>query len=120
MNYEGFFNIIDYSLTHNILLLRTYQIVEESIINTDLKFKSVFYIEIPSYFDGLYVENGTPEDCEYVLNRCDPEFVSTLKSEHVFVLITNRKKYFIGARLLVVENNNLGIGETSISFKKDS
>ena len=118
MKIEGFFNITDYSLTHNILLLRTTTVKNDEIVNTDLLFSSTFYLEIPTYFNDLLIENGGESDCQYISKRCDAEFVDSLEPKDVFVLKTNEQRYFVGARKLEIITNSLRPGETSIGVKK--
>ncbi|WP_338870937.1 hypothetical protein WBJ53_24070 [Spirosoma sp. SC4-14] len=118
MKLSGFFKLTDYSLTHNILLLRSSSIVDDSVENTDIFFSSTFYIETVSYFQDVEIRNGTQEECDYILKKCDPEFVEALSSEEVFVLTSNNTNYYIGARKMEILKNNLDPSETSIGVKR--
>lgn len=118
MKIEGHFNIIDYSLTHNILLLKTTQVVNSKPINTDLLFSSTYYLEIPAYFTDIEIIESTDADRDYVLSRCRSDFVSTLDKKDVFVFRTNQQTYYVGARRLEIYTNSDSPGETSIGLKR--
>lgn len=119
MKFTGLFDLIDFSLTHRVLLLRTTEIVDMKPENTDLLFSSTFYIELPTYFENLEILETTQEDCTYVQSRCISENIPLVDLDEVYVLYVNKTKYYIGARRLQVINNKYESGETSIGAKRE-
>ena len=53
---EGFFTLMDFSLTHKLLLIRKTEAINEAAYNTDLVFTATFYIEIPSIIIDITIE----------------------------------------------------------------
>lgn len=119
MKFTGLFDLIDFSLTHRVLLLRTTEVVDMKPENTDLLFSSTFYVELPTYFENLEILETTQEDCTYVQGRCINENIPRVDLDEVYVLYVNQNKYYIGARRLQVVKNNYESGETSIGAKRE-
>lgn len=120
MYFPDMLYVMDFSLTHRILLLRMTEIVGITHQNTDLLFESTFYVELPVNLYGATLSLGIDEDVAYVRSRCDEEISVWIEPREVFVLTAFDRKYYIGAgRLQVLHNTYLG-GETSIGAKRTS
>lgn len=114
---RGFFTVLDFSITHKMLLIRNTEVVKDISLNTDICFISTFYMDIPTIFTDIVIEQGTYKDCTYILNRCDPEYISVTPKD-VFILYSQGKKYYVGARKLEITTNNLDPNETSLGPKR--
>lgn len=110
----GYFQVIDYSLSHSRLLVRVDEIANGVNQNTDIIFDSTFYVEMPMSFRDIEIRQGTEEECNYVLSRCNPEFIDSVSSGELFAVTTSNKTYFVGAQRMSVQINNLSPLETSL------
>jgi len=116
---KGKFRIIDFSISHKILLLRTSIISEingEIIVNnTDIFFAPTDYMELPTYFTDIKLYLGEELDWEYIQNKI-PDLISPFHK--LFVIMTNDVKYYVLAGRVQVMENNLPPLETSIGLKR--
>ena len=117
---EGPFRIVDYSISHSVILLRKTEIIDVTPHNTDLLLGGVFYLEIPAWLEDITVEHGTEADWTYVRTRCweETKVVDFYGRENIFVFKCGDKKYFIGANSLKVFENTYDPLETSIGMKR--
>jgi hypothetical protein len=104
--FKGIFNLVNFSFTHRTLLLRKTKITKSASYNTDILFVGSFYTEIPLKLSGLTIELGTLEDRDYLLTRCDEKAVHSIGLEEVYVIRSQNKKYYIGARAIEIDKNN--------------
>jgi len=116
---KGKFRIIDFSISHKILLLRTSTISEingEIIVNnTDIFFAPTAYMELPTYFTDIKLYLGEELDWEYIQNKI-PDLISPFHK--LFVIMTNDVKYYVLASRVEIQTNNLPPLETSIGLKR--
>jgi hypothetical protein len=115
----GVFELLDYSLSHSILLYRKMEWIDDAHFNTDIFFSSTYYIEAPTKLYNLTIKQGSKKDCDYISDKIGKShYVIPISPESVYVIISRRKKYYIGAILLTVTKNNYKEGETSIGLKR--
>jgi len=105
------FQIIDYSPTHNQILIRSLKSKNRDY-NIDIIIKGVLSILIPSIFKGLEISIAEISDKKYLIE--DYGFKIT-KDYRVFSLKDSTGKvYFLNAMCFGVYHNKLDILETSI------
>ncbi|WP_086597139.1 hypothetical protein [Hymenobacter crusticola] len=118
IGFTGHFNVIDFSFSHKILLIRNTEIVNEGPFNTDLLFQSTYYLEIPTRFNGITIERGTLQDCDYLKSKCTSDSIINIDPARIYILHSEEKKYYIGAWKLQIITNTYDAGETSIGLKR--
>ncbi|MFD2523004.1 hypothetical protein [Emticicia soli] len=113
---EDFFCVMDFSLSHKVLLIRGTTVTEKageyiSHENIDLLFDGTHFVQIPTFFEnGLLIKKGA----EDLTINAD----ITLKAGQYFEIINNKNSYFIKARGFEILKNNLDTAESSIDGKK--
>ena len=111
---SGFFEILDYRLSHRLLLIRSTNIVNETPVNTDIIFVEVYFLEVPTCFENISIELANEAEYNYVQSKhCFPV---VQQYDKVFKIKTNNKEYFIGCWEYRIETNNLLPLETSITM----
>jgi hypothetical protein len=115
---KEYFSLLDYSISHGILLIRSTEIKKTHHINTDICFSATFYIEFPTELKGLTIELGTAKDCEYLKNVLPKSNTDPMHVGSVYIIISEGKRYFIGARAISITQNSYHPLETSIGFKR--
>ena len=118
--FKGFFTVMDFSLTHKMLLIRKTDIVDEEPYNTDIAFIGVFYMDITTIYYDLTITQGTDEEAEKISHKCNKEFIGDISGEDIFVLESEGRKYYIGAAKMDIMNNTYSPLETSIGAKRKS
>ncbi|KOY86812.1 hypothetical protein AD998_12265 [bacterium 336/3] len=119
---KGFFTLIDFSVTHKLLLLRKSDFNFDKVepLNTDIIFAGVAYLELDTIFEDITISKlGDKHDIEYFRQRScietyDDDFVI---HENIFVLESQGKKFYIVARDVIIENNNYDSAKTSLKPK---
>ncbi len=109
--YEGTFRILDYSISHKLLLLRSTEIENEEVFNKDILFISVFYIEIKETLEGIILREGDIKDFKYVEKKYGNQLTQLNK---VFILESQGCRYYIGASAYRPSENNLLPSKSSI------
>ena len=109
---EGTFKILDYRLSHQLLLIRASHRSDDILSNTDLLFENVFYVEVAESFKNPIIEKANQEEIEYVRQKSN--YNISLQRSNVFVLKCGKFKYYIGGRKLKVSKNILPPLESSI------
>lgn len=110
-----FFDVLDYSISHKVLLLRGTDIIESngeyiSHTNIDLLFGSTQYIQMPTWFeDGIKIIKGVV-DIE-VNGRI-------LLAKEYFELHNKDNIYYIESYGMEILENSLDTAESSIDSKK--
>lgn len=117
--FKGIFTVMDYALSHKILLIRNTIIKDQAAYNTDIGFMAVYYLEIITTFDDLIIRKGEAEDVDRVIKRCGKD-ASSVTTENVFVLESGGEKYYVGAYQVDIYNNTYDPLETSIGIKRES
>jgi len=117
MKFNGHFDLIDAHSSHHMLLLRNTTILENAeTINIDILFESVKYIDIPTFFNGLTIEEGADDDKLFLKSKYfDGTVFDYCK---IFVLESQGLKFYVIAVRCVITENSLGVGVTSIGFFK--
>lgn len=118
MYFPNELHLLDYSLSHSILLLRTTEVLEGGHKNTDLLFGSTFYVELPIRLYQATLFQGTIKDFDYVRSRCNEETARFIELSEVFVITAFGRRYYIGARQVQVFANTYDPLETSIGLKR--
>ena len=118
--FKGYFQVMDFSLTHKMLLIRKTDIVDEEPYNTDISFAGVFYIEITTVYDDLHISFGNEEDVKDISSRCDEDYIGDISTTNIFILESNGKRYRVGAAQMDIQNNTLYPPETSLGPKRKS
>ncbi|MGD1843500.1 MAG: hypothetical protein ACFB0B_21805 [Thermonemataceae bacterium] len=118
--FKGFFKVMDFSLTHKMLLIRKTDIVDKKPYNTDIGFIGVFYMDITTIYYDLTITQGTDEDAEKISHKCNKEFIGDISGKDIFVLESEGRRYYIGAAKMEIHNNNYYPLETSLGPKRKS
>ena len=109
---RGFFSILDYHISHRRMLIRSTETSEEGVQNTDLLFDGIFYIEMPDKLDVVTIREGSEQEYEYVESRCF--FEVHRQFSKVFVLRSQGKDYYVGARSFEASENDMPPLESSL------
>ena len=112
LNFKGSFKILDYRMSHKLLLLRASKRKGDTLSNIDILFRGVFYLEIPERLEDIVIRKAIQEEVDYVCNRC--YYNVFLQYSEIFVLECANSKYFIGAGDFQVSENQLPPLESSI------
>ncbi len=106
------FQIIDFSATHNQLLLRSFK-TKNREYNIDIIIKGVEYILIPTFFQGI--EISVLENEEIISFLKSKFYLNTEYDNQIFSIKDNQGKvYYINALCFGIYHNKLDILETSI------
>lgn len=114
--FNGEFKVLDYSISHRILLIRFSEIKDGECFNTDIAFVSTYYVELPTVLSNIEIYEGELSDYSYVLERCNIE--NEVGFRKVYVLISENSKYYIGAGNYQIQQNSLLPLETSLGLKR--
>jgi len=112
MKLKGTFKILDYSISHQLLLIRASHRVDDTLFNTDLLFENVFFLELAESFKDPIIQKAKEHEVEYVRKKCD--YNISLQHSNVFVIKCGEFKYYIGGRKFKVSENTLLPLESSI------
>ena len=115
---NDYFTVIDFSLSHRILLLRSSEgvLVDDkiNITNLDVAFLFTSYMEICPNLEGLNIKVASSEEKELLSQKLTIE-----EGKNIFVIESNEKsKYYIVCGALHIYKNNLPSDETSIGLKR--
>lgn len=113
VNLQGFFNLLDYNITHSRVLFRCSQTYESKGYNTDLIFESVFFMEIPSHFQDVRIYEADEPTFNYIQDKCISEIYKE-QHDNIFVLESCGKKYYIGCWRFLINETSLLPLESSI------
>jgi hypothetical protein len=106
----------DYRVSHDGFLLRGGS-DDSSYKNIDIEFVNVFYLEIPTMFRGIVIEEikMTPE-----LIATFPELTDSETTGRLFRLTTEGRYYFVGAYGFSIHYNNLEHYESSLRMRDEN
>ncbi|MBA4851695.1 hypothetical protein [Emticicia sp. BO119] len=113
---NDFFEVMGFSLSHKVLLIRSTTVVEEngeyvSHENIDLLFGGTHFIQMPTWFKG-----------EILIKKVDKDKIINaqivLKAGQYFEIINNHNTYYIQAGLFEILKNKLNTAFSSIYAKK--
>jgi|SRR5579859_2904423 len=105
------FRVWDFHVSHSHLLIRSARNEDDSSSeNLDLIFKGVFYLEIADMFNGLELAHPTDTELHHLETRCG---VIQTDTERFYALISNNRRYYIGAIALTVDRNTLPWNESN-------
>ena len=113
---EGF-SIIDYSNTHQHLLLRSTVVnhSEETFYNIDIDFIGVAFLQIKPQFMGIEINISLDELTKDTLNG---DMIFLLKNYSYyknFEIVTENKTYHIIATDIKISQNTLDVNTTSLT-----
>jgi hypothetical protein len=110
---DEIFNFFDFSISHKKLLLRATVInrEKETFFNIDIIFMSTYFIQAITHFIGLEIYLG---EADKTISITDGDEIF-LKAKEYYILISEEKKYYLGARAIGISENNL---DTNISSLK--
>ena len=97
--------MLDYSISHKILLLRNNDSYESQGPNTDLTFESVYFMDMPTSMEDIVLYEGDDEVFKQIEAKCVREIFR--QYETVFVLESQGKKYYVGCWRYQIKQNNL-------------
>ncbi len=104
----NWFRFYDFNVSHNVLLIRGDR-VEKDNSNIDLVFEGTDWINCPTMFEGIKIYKLEPSEIE-------EKKIENINNDKLFMIITNRKEYFIKTGILRIFRNTLGFGESSIDL----
>ncbi|MEM1058110.1 MAG: hypothetical protein AAGK14_02585 [Verrucomicrobiota bacterium] len=93
------FSIWDTLVTSNQLLLRSYADRD----NLDLIFNGVFYLELPFDLKGIRLAKPNAAELKRLQKRSQR---NPQGSEQFYVLVSQGRRYYVGAKSLVIEHNS--------------
>jgi hypothetical protein len=106
------FEFWEYKVSHGQLLIRSPKASPHNT-NIDLIFGGVKYISLPRFLGRLSIYEGLPHDVRQV----EELWAGEISTARIFVLISEKHRYYIIAYSLCVQENELGMFESSlISF----
>lgn len=91
-----------YIVSHHSLLIRGSG--TNTGKNIDIMFSGVFYQELRTSFMAIEFDLLTQEELERLAERCDRDFFASNK---ILVLVSEGKRYYVGASEVRIEENNL-------------
>ena len=112
--FEGFFKLIDYNVSHKLLLIRNTEIEKNEINNCDILFIGVYYLDIPENFESISINEANESDYNIIEEKC--HFKVYRAHQKLFRIESSGKKYYIGCTNYKVEKNNLNPLESSIKI----
>lgn len=104
-NLKGMYNVLDFRLSHKLLLIRKSDIVKGKAINNDILFQTVFYIEMPTRFEDMTLILGTSEDEKYLKDKLGSAL--SLNFQKVYVIQNDVTKYYVVASDVQLTENEL-------------
>ena len=110
------FMICDARPSHMQILFRNSKFVRGVNVNTELLFKGVEYLEVPSTIEGFQITtNGSKDDLEYIGTKL-PEVVPAISRNFysIFKITCNGINYYIVAIFLQIQTNTLGALDRSL------
>lgn len=111
---KGFpFQVWDYVISHGQLLIRSPRSSEQDF-NLDILFVGVSYLEIPVYLGEFQFDEANFRDLEHLKQRYPFEFYASTK---VFVLATQKFRYYIVAAHCTLKRNELEMLESPLQRK---
>ena len=112
---EGF-SIIDYSNTHQHLLLRATVInhLEETFYNIDINFIGVAFLQIKPHLMGIEINVASSELIKDTFNDDMSFLLKNYSYYKNFEIITENKKYHIIATDIKVSQNTLDVSTSSL------
>lgn len=111
-NLTSEFQILDYSPTHNQMLIRSMKSKNRDY-NIDIIIKGVLSILIPSTLKGIEISIAEINDRKYLIE--DYGFKITIDDRIFSIKDSEGKTFFLNAMCFGVFHNKLDILETSIS-----
>lgn len=111
---ERWFQIWDYTVSHQQLLLRS-PVTIDLPRNVDLIFLGVEYLSIPSSLRGLEFDQALPEESAEVMRglRAGSEVSG------VYTLVSEGRRFYIVAAAFRVYENDLDLFESSLEYFSD-
>ncbi|GAA4055566.1 hypothetical protein GCM10022409_48520 [Hymenobacter glaciei] len=104
------FNLVDASVSHSELLLRSDKIGNEDGFNIDIIFSGVEYLQMPSLLNGLSIYR----DSEKKFGYKKVDWMLGKKLASVFNIKSGGDDYYIVAFDFIVFQNKLAFGESSL------
>lgn len=94
-----------YTVSHSQALIRSIGL--NGACNIDIYFGDVLYIEIPSDFSDLTIDETTTDDIKYINNRLRKD----IEPNKVTVLVCNVERYYVVSTIKKVMENQLSLFE---------
>jgi len=107
--FERTFKMWDFYISHSQLLLRSPSTVTHPK-NIDIIFKDVDYVELPTTLFGLDVVEAGLQD----YRKAEQVMDGPVAAERVFAIETKGRRYLVVAGLMVIEENELMLRESSL------
>lgn len=109
----GNYSILDYNVSHRVLLLRG-RLPDSKSIHSDIIFEGVFYIEMPTQLEGfvLYMADDMITS-QVISTRYNYPFYPQF-NQAIYVLESEGKKYFVGCVRVLIKESNMNYMESSI------
>ena len=108
---ERSFQLWAYSVSHCQLLIRSPRTANDTE-NIDIAFYGVTFLQLPTNFLGLLVEDGSPEELARITSMVtDPLSVGT-----VYALTSGGKRSALTAAGISVSRNTLEFSQTDMDF----
>jgi hypothetical protein len=111
---EGVFKLWEYRVSHKQLLIRCPKLLPESASsrNVDLKFYNVEYINLPTVFHDLEIDEANRDEIAFA-NRCLGKPVDEAR---VFVLKSREGRHMLIAGVLAVSESVMGVFESPFAL----
>jgi hypothetical protein len=105
------FKLWEYRVSHKQLLIRCPKLSEASR-NVDLKFYNVEYIDLPSVFHDLEIDEANQDEITFASSRLG----KPVDSERIVVLKSRERRYMVIAGAFVISESAMGMFESPFAL----
>jgi hypothetical protein len=105
------FKVWEYRVSHKQLLIRCPKLSDASK-NVDLKFYNVEYLDLPSTFSDLEIDEPNQDDVAFASSRLG----RSVESERIIVLKSRDRRHVVVAGALAVSESSMGLFESPFAL----
>jgi hypothetical protein len=105
------FKVWEYRVSHKQLLIRRPRL-SDATHNVDIKFYNVEYVDLPSVFPELEIDDANHEDIEFVSARLG----KPVGVDKIVVLKSGGRRYVVVAGSMIVSESTMGIFESPFAL----
>lgn len=105
--------MLDYNISHKVLLFRKNDSYQFSQPNVDLIFESVFYMELPTSLENICIYEAS----NTLVQEVELKFGQTIYQHlgyKVYVIECNQNAYYVGCSRYILKENRLPYTQSSI------
>jgi hypothetical protein len=106
---ERTFQLWEYRASHGQLLIRSPKSATQAT-NLDLIYRGVEFVYIPKVFKGIELSEATHEELDRTKSIVGPRY----EFPQTFILVSEKKRYWIAAFFFDAKENDLDIFESGL------